>query len=245
MEAENNKASGNIFEIFYSKLPDSAAQLLPCYDRCKLVTFLTPYYMARLDGRRSGLYKEFDYIASDGISPVWIQKWLGRPKSVRLSFDMTSLAVPVFNDIISHHKALYVLGGRPDIIGAAVCRIRDRFRGIRICGWHHGYIKGMEDDIVADILTAEANVVIVGMGELLQDEMSVRLKRAGFIGTVYTCGGFLHQIVNKTDYPGWVNKYNLRMFYRWVHEKGVFQRFPTHLYGMAKYAEWLMKQPKG
>lgn len=197
--------------------------------------------MVRLNDQQSELYKEFDYIASDGISPIWIQKWLKHPKSLRLSFDMTSLAIPVFRDIINHHKALYVLGDKPDIIDAAVCRIKDRFKNIRICGYHHGYIKGKEDDIIADIFY-QCQCCNNRHGGWLQDEMSVRLKKSGFVGTVYTCGGFLHQIVNNPNqYPRWVDKYNLRMFYRLTREKGVFQRFPTHLYGIVKYVKWLMK----
>ena len=37
-----------IYQLFYDKLPDSLAQVLPKYDRCQLVTCLNPYYLVML-----------------------------------------------------------------------------------------------------------------------------------------------------------------------------------------------------
>lgn len=45
------------------------------------------------------------------------------------------------------------------------------------------------------------------------------------MGIAFTCGGFLHQTSHKINYyPNWVNKLNLRAFYRLTHEKGMFVR---------------------
>ena len=51
------------------------------------------------------------------------------------------------------------------------------------------------------------------------------LKKAGYKGIVFTCGGFLHQTSDNINYyPEWVNKYNLRAFYRLFHERGLVKR---------------------
>lgn len=37
-----------IYSIFYNKLPMSMEDIMPSYDRCKLVTCLNAYYMVKL-----------------------------------------------------------------------------------------------------------------------------------------------------------------------------------------------------
>mgnify|MGYP007047220985 CR=1 FL=1 len=48
---------------------------------------------------RLPLDDEFDYIASDGMGPIKLNTVCGRPKSVRLSFDLSTMAGPVFREI--------------------------------------------------------------------------------------------------------------------------------------------------
>lgn len=231
-----------LFEIFYSKLPSTMDDIMPVYDGCKLVTCLTPYYMTLLKEEDYYMYRELDYIASDGSYPLKINKWVGKPKSVRLSFDMSSMAPVVFNDMIKHDKGLFVLGAKPEEIEKSVVTIQSHFPELKIVGYHHGYIKDRKDQIVNMVIDSGANVCIIGMGAPLQDEMAVRLKKAGFVGTVYTCGGFIHQTTEKIlSFPEWTNKLDVRFIYRWFHEKGVFARTPRQLWGCLRYALWLSR----
>lgn len=229
-----------IFSIFYSKLPSSIDDIMPKYDGCKLITCLTPYYMTIIKEDEYNLYEEFDYIASDGSYPLKINKWVGKPKSVRLSFDMSSMTPVVFNDMIKHDKSLFLLGAKPDEIEKSVRTIQSYFPELKIVGYHHGYIKDRKEEIVREILRSGANVCVIGMGAPLQDEMAVWLKKTGFVGTVYTCGGFIHQTTEKiVSFPEWANRWNIRFIYRWFHEKGVFARTPRQVWGCLKYAWWL------
>ena len=229
-----------IFNTFYNKLPSSINDIIPVYDACKLVTCLTPYYMTIMKAEDYEMYKEFDFICSDGSYPLKINKWVGKPKSIRLSFDMSSMAPLVFNDMIKHNAGLFVLGAKPEEVGLSVKTIQSHFPELIISGYHHGYIKDCKDVIVKQIVESSARVCIVGMGAPLQDEMAVRLKKAGFKGTVYTCGGFIHQTTQKIlSFPEWSNKLNIRFIYRWFHEKGVFARTPRQIWGCLKYGWWL------
>lgn len=167
----------NIYQAFYDKLPDSLEDILPVYSGCKIVTCLNPYYMVKLKPEDYHVYEEFDYICSDGMGPLKLQKWLGHPKSVRLSFDLSAMAGPVFRDAIRNEKGLYVLGAKPGEVEKSVETIKKNFDGIQIVGFHHGYIKGEENNIVSEIKQSGAGVVIIGMGAPAQDEMCVRLKK--------------------------------------------------------------------
>ena len=184
--------------------------------------------MVKLKDEDYHWYKEFDFIASDGMGPIKLNKLFGKPKSVRLSFDLSSMAGPVFRDIISNNESLYVLGAKPGEVDKSVETIKANFEGINIAGFHHGYIKDCKNAIVEEIIASGAKVVIVGMGAPMQDEMCVLLKQAGFIGTVYTCGGFIHQTQeNIVSFPEWTNKFGLRWLYRIFTQKGMLTRLIT------------------
>lgn len=198
---------------------------MPVYDHCKIVTCLNAFYLVKLREVDYHLYDEFDCIASDGMGPIKLNRMFGHPKSVRLSFDMSSMAPIVFQDMIKHGESLYVLGAKPNEVDKSVETIKHHFAGIKIAGFHHGYIKDCKADVVREIMQSGAKVVIIGMGAPMQDEMAVMLKRAGFVGSVYTCGGFIHQTQERiVSFPTWTNKLGLRWLYRIFTQSGMLKR---------------------
>ena len=235
-----------VYQIFYDKLPASMNDVLPSYERCKLVTCLNAFYMVKLKGQDYHWYEEFDYIASDGMGPIKLNKLFSKPKSVRLSFDLSSMAEPVFRDMIAHGESLYVLGAKPGEVDKSVETIKSNFKGIKIAGFHHGYIKDCKVEIVKEIIASGAKVVIVGMGAPMQDEMCVLLKRAGFVGTVYTCGGFIHQTQETmVSFPEWSNKLGLRWLYRIFTQSGMLKRLiETYPKFVVTYIWFLLRKCK-
>lgn len=234
------RSVSTIFQTFYDKLPDRIAQVMPVYDKCFMVTFLTPRYMILMEEKYHTIYENFDYICSDGASPIKLNQIFGKAKSTRISFDMSSLAGKVLTVLSQNGKGLYVLGTKQEHLEKFITVINDEFKGINIVGYHNGYIKGCEHEVVVDIMKSGAEVVIIGMGAPLQDIMAVSLKNAGFIGSVYTCGGFIHQASGKLNFwPDWANKYNLRWFYRYFCEKGTIKRLPYSILSLFKYSLFL------
>jgi N-acetylglucosaminyldiphosphoundecaprenol N-acetyl-beta-D-mannosaminyltransferase len=214
-----------IYKLFYEKLPDSLEDVMPVYSGCKIVTCLCPHYFITLQQESYSLYEEFNYICSDGILAILLNKLMGRKKSIRLSFDSTSMASPVFNSVIENGEKLYVLGAKQGEIERAIDSFKIKYPEISIAGFHHGYIKGKETCIADSIVSSGAKVCIIGMGAPAQDEMAVLLKKRGFVGTVYTCGGFIHQVQETMNYyPKWVDKLELRWLYRVFNEKGLLKR---------------------
>lgn len=214
-----------IYQTFYDKLPESMEDILPVYEGCQLTTCLNPFYMVKLKPEDYHWYDEFDNISSDGMGPLKLNKLCGHPKSIRLSFDLSAMAGPVFRDLMAHGESLYVLGAKEGEVDKSVETIKKNFEGIKIAGFHHGYIKDCKDKVVQEIMASGAKVVIIGMGAPMQDEMAVLLKRAGFVGSVYTCGGFIHQTQEKmVSFPEWTNKLGLRWLYRIFTEKGMVSR---------------------
>lgn len=232
----------SIYRKFYDKLPLSIDDIMPVYEGCKIVTCLNAYYMVKLKEEDYHWYDEFDYIASDGMGPIKLNKICGHPKSIRLSFDLSTMAGPVFRDMMAHGESLYILGAKPGEVDKSVDTIKKNFNGIKIAGFHHGYIKDCKDDIVKEIKASGAKVVIIGMGAPMQDEMAVLLKRAGFVGSVYTCGGFIHQTQETmVSFPTWTNKFGLRWLYRIFTQSGMLKRLvETYPKFVVSYSWFLM-----
>ena len=98
---------------------------------------------------------------------------------------------------------------------------------MKIAGYRNGYFIDKNDrkKAIADIIGLDSDFTIIGMGSPLQEQFALDLKKSGYNGVVFTCGGFLHQTARGIKYyPEWVNKYNLRAFYRLFHEKGLWGR---------------------
>ena len=155
----------SIYSIFYGKLPSCKEDVFPS-DKGKIVTFLNPYYLEKfkLD---TTLYAKFDYICSDGILPIFLNKFFGCSKSTRISFDMTSLAKNVFEqDSRNISLNIYFIGSTQENIESFVTLVKQIYPKINVCGFHHGYIKDFSD-ISKVIIDANPNIVIIGMGGAL------------------------------------------------------------------------------
>lgn len=211
----------SIYSIFYNKLPSCKEDVLPSPEKGKIITFLNPFYLEKLK-LHTNLYAQFDYICSDGILPIFLNRIWHLPKSTRLSFDMTSLAKDVFE--CHFPKRIYFIGSTQENIEKFVSLIKHTYPKINICGFHHGYIRCF-NSVGKEILNCNPNIIVIGMGAPLQDEFAIHLKEIGYQGTIYTCGGFFHQTTKVINYyPNWINKLNLRALYRILKEPYVISR---------------------
>ena len=191
----------------------------------QLTTFLNLYsYM--IVRKNKELLKCFN-ILIDGIILVWLLKIFGFSRVSRFSFDMTSMAPKVFKESISNNKRIYLIGSKPNVIDDAIKNIKSEFSELNICGFNHGYLNFDERiSIFKEIVALKADIVICGMGTPLQEQFLIDLKHYGWKGKGYTCGGFLHQTASDIKYyPTWVDKYNLRGFYRMYDEPYLLKRY--------------------
>lgn len=232
----------HLYTIFLSKLPKSLEDFHPSKE--KTVTFLNPHsYM--IGEKSASFYKNFDIIAPDGMLAVKLLNTLKAKeyKVPRFSFDMTSVAPFVLAEAELNNFSIYFLGTKPDLIDNAVQNLKLKYPKLLVVGYRHGYFKNLEEkkDVTNQIIALAPKIIIIGMGTPLQEETAMSLKKAGFKGAIYTCGGFLHQTASNVDfYPKIVNKLNFRLPYRMITEKGVFRRslksypafclkFPIHI----------------
>ncbi|PWC27618.1 hypothetical protein CR165_16475 [Pseudoroseomonas aestuarii] len=184
-----------------------------------LVTFVNPATVAATERSiwlRVAL-QNFDLVLPDGIAMALATGYLSGSSAARISFDTTSLALPVLHLAAEYGSGVVLVGGREGVARRAADRIAERFPGLRILGTWHGY-----GDMAASVRAVHdtaPDIVICGMGSGPQEEFLLRLRAAGWHGVGFTCGGYLDQTAGGLEYyPAWIDRTNLRWLYRLARE---------------------------
>src|SRR5690606_22825043 len=84
-----------------------------------------------------------------------------------------------------------------------------------------------EHQLIDKIKELSVDIVVAGLGAGKQEQFVLKLKRAGYQGCSFTCGGFIRQEAGSTGdyYPDWINKMKFRAFYRMYKEPHTIKRY--------------------
>ena len=194
----------------------------------KVYTYLNPVsYLTALDNKE--LFSQMDGIFADGGLLVKAIKLLYGKQVTRRSFDMTSMAPELFAYAAEHGKTVYIVASKQEQVEKAVEIFRERYPNVKFAGYRNGYFASEEEmnQEAGRITELNPDFLIVGMGALMQEKFLLKVKRAGYLGIGFTCGGFIHQTSkNEIDYyPAWVDKTNLRFMYRMWKEPHTRKRY--------------------
>lgn len=192
----------------------------------KTYTFINPYSY-KFVRKNQDLFNSMDGIFADGIFLCFNLRLFFGLKVPRLSFDMTKMARDLFEKASETGESIYIIGAKQNEVEDTVGIIRENYPDINICGYRNGYFldEAERDEVFGKILDLNPDYVIAGLGTPLQEKFILELKKRGFRGSAFTCGAFVKQTSGGLNYyPEWVDKYNLRYFYRQFNEKGLFSR---------------------
>nr|WP_282596068.1 WecB/TagA/CpsF family glycosyltransferase [Spongiibacter thalassae] len=172
--------------------------------------FLNPYsyYVSRV------FSKELlpDNIFADGLLLALLLRAIGIDMP-RLSFDATSLAPVVFKDAVKNRKRVAIIGGKQAEIELFCSYILTSYPTIDITLARNGYDYTV-NQYTEDLYQVKPDVIIIGMGAPLQDQIMRDLYKV-YPATYFTCGGFISQSASGLEYyPSLINKLNLRFLYR-------------------------------
>ena len=194
----------------------------------KVYTYLNPVsYLTALDNKK--LFSQMDGIFADGGLLVKAIKLVYGKHVTRRSLDMTSMAPELFAYAAEHGKTVYIVASKQEQVEKAVEIFRERYPKVKFAGYRNGYFANEKemDQESRHITELNPDFLIVGMGALMQEKFLLKVKRAGYQGIGFTCGGFIHQTSkNEIDYyPAWVDKTNLRFVYRMWKEPHTRKRY--------------------
>lgn len=195
-----------------------------------IYTFLNP--VSYLDSRyNKHLFEKFDSIFVDGSILINAIKLFYHKRLTRRSFDMTSIVPALFNYSIENNKSIYIVGASEKEIELSINIFREKYPNLNIIGYRNGFFYTKEDveKEYNNIILANPDFLIVGMGIIHQEKFLLEIRTKGYSGIGFTCGGFISQTakgIDKIDYyPQWINKYNLRFLYRIYKESHTRQRY--------------------
>lgn len=207
-----------------------------------LVSFVNPYACAvdRDDPSYTGLLGGCDWVLCDGIGMVRAARRFANLPVDRQSFDMTSLAPVVFDWAVRDGVPVALVGGRPGVAEAAAATLSQHWPALRVSGTWPGFDHG-PGDATRYALANPGGLVVCGMGVVRQERFLLELRRQGWRGTGFTCGGFLDQLGQGLRYyPGWVDRMNLRFAWRLAREPGrLWRRY------LVDYREFLRRYLHG
>jgi N-acetylglucosaminyldiphosphoundecaprenol N-acetyl-beta-D-mannosaminyltransferase len=153
----------------------------------------------------------------------------------RQSFDFTSLAPLVLEFCERNKLAVFIAGGTPDELQAAIAVIRARFPGLILAGASHGYVP--EAEIAERAVRVKADVAIMSLGNGKQERVAIKAFRE-WPALYFTAGAFVSQIGRKSSdryYPNWMDSLNLRWLYRFIRE-------PRVIWRVVRYYPWIWQQ---
>jgi len=125
---------------------------------------------------------------------------------------------------IENHWSFFLLGSEPGVAQAAADEMRRASHSIAIVGTHHGHVRSDRDmkSLVEQIEKARPTIVLVGMGQPLQEEWMIRHRYLVPAGA----DGYLEKVSKRIGvYPEWVHRTRLYWVYRMLTEPQLFTRY--------------------
>lgn len=147
----------------------------------------------RRDKKLLSLIGSADLRVADGAGILLAARLLGNPLPERIAG--IDLAEALFDAASKSGMRVFLLGGKPGVAAVARERLCRQFRGLNICGTHHGYFNksGKENDAVIEkIKRASPDLLFVCFGFPTQEKwIAENLYRLRGVGVCIGLGGSL------------------------------------------------------
>lgn len=180
-----------------------------------------------------------DLVYPDGQSMVWAARALGWPLRDRLA--TTDMVHPLCEMLAQGGYPLFLYGSAEGVAAETAARLSERHRGLRIAGTQHGFLRPAEQpELVARINASGARVLLVGLGDPLQQQWVQEHRAELSVEAVLTCGGLFDWVSGKhRRAPGWVCRAGLEWVWRFLLEPRRLAR--RYLLGNPRFLLALMR----
>lgn len=195
--------------------------------------------LASTDPAHREVLRRADLVLNDGKG-VMLGAWLlGESFPADLNGNFTSpLLLATAED---RGWSVFLLGAAPGVIERAAERLEEKYPNLTIAGVHHGFIRGREGEVAAQIRASGAGLLMVGMGMPLQEHWLDRHLRDTGVRLASTAGAFFDfQAGEISRAPVWMNRVGLE----WVHRLAMEPRrmWRRYLMGNPVFIGRVLKQ---
>jgi N-acetylglucosaminyldiphosphoundecaprenol N-acetyl-beta-D-mannosaminyltransferase len=161
-----------------------------------------------------------DIVNVDGQPIVWASRLLGTPLRERVA------GVDLMERLIERagergHR-LYLLGARPEVVGAVAARIAREHPGTVVAGWRDGYWTPDEEaTVVAEIAATRPHILFVAFGSPAKERFLARWKETIGAPFVMGVGGSFDVYAGRVRRaPPWMRRVGLEWLFRITQEPG-------------------------
>lgn len=153
-----------------------------------------------------------DLVLNDGSGVSWaagLQK-----KSFVQNLVGTDLMPEIFSLSQRQGYSLYLLGGKTGVAEASAKHLLKQFPDLKIAGFHHGYNDGNEEAVVREICQCQPDILVVGMGNPLQEQWIYRYGDQMGVPVSIGIGGLLgYYSGDLTRAPKWMRNHGLEWLF--------------------------------
>jgi exopolysaccharide biosynthesis WecB/TagA/CpsF family protein len=186
--------------------------------------------MCARDAQIRAAFLAADLIHADGTPLVFASRLKCRtPLPERVA--TTDLFHDVARVAESCGATFFLLGAAPDVLNAAMAKVRQKYPGLAIAGSRHGYFGDDEAaQVVAEINRARPDVLWIGMGVPREQLFALRHRtELTGVGVIKTSGGLFDFLSERnTRAPAWMQAAGLEWLYRLALEpRRLFYRYLT------------------
>lgn len=181
-------------------------------------------YQAYHDRSLQDLINRAQLVTPDGIGIVWGARQLGMQVPERVTgIDLTERLCA---QAARKGWQVYLLGAAPGVAEAAASQLQQRFPGLNIVGFHHGYFQEHEQTQIMDhIRRVSPDILCVGLGAPRQERWIDQVKQQLGIPVCIGVGGSLDVLSGqKPRAPQWFIRLNLEWLYRLLAEPSRVKR---------------------
>jgi exopolysaccharide biosynthesis WecB/TagA/CpsF family protein len=192
---------------------------------------VTPDTLAVLRARKDKKYlditKKADLVTPDGAGILWATATLDVPLIERIT------GIDLINKIctaaVERDYKLYLLGSRNEVIEKAVENLKEKFPGINIVGYYHGYFNQLapngeeiaksESEIIKEIKEKKPDFLLVGLGVPKQELWISKHKDELDVPVCIGIGGSFDVLSGKIPRaPIWMQNHGMEWIFRLMKE---------------------------
>ena len=202
------------FSLLRTTGPQLTARLRHRLDRGEQTAlfFANTNFIVQCQGLQAGMAKD-TLIINDGIG-VDIATWMVHRTRFPENLNGTDFT-PAFLQSLDRQGKVFLFGGQPGIALRAAETLRSQF-GVQVVGTADGYGQAADiDQLVEQINASGANVLLVAMGNPLQERWILQQRHRLQPTLLFGIGALLDFLAgDKPRAPDWIRRFRLEWFYR-------------------------------
>lgn len=171
----------------------------------------------RSDAELDRSVRACDIVNIDGMGVVWGARFLGYDVPERVA------GVDLFHNLLAMSAErgfpVYLLGAKEEVVSQAAAIVRERFPGLQVAGYHHGYFWDDEQAVVNKIRESGARLLFVAITSPKKENFINRWKDQLGVDFVMGVGGTFDVVAGKVKRaPDWMQECGLEWLYRVIQE---------------------------